>query len=108
MFYSSISTSCSRFIVFNVAGKKRKSTVVAPSAPKSEAGLYWGYATRLAANLSAVFTQSPYVGGYDLIIGTSEHGSSVDEFVLQKFKCVFCTYFHFFCFTRLCNKNMCT
>jgi len=60
--------------------------VVAPSAPKMESGLYWGYATRLAANLSAVFTQCPYVGGYDVIIGTSEHGNSVDDFVQQKFK----------------------
>ena len=67
-------------------GRKRKGTVVAPSAPKTEAGLYWGYATRLAANLSAVFTQSPYDGGYDLIIGTSEHGTSIDNFVLTKFK----------------------
>jgi len=67
-------------------GRKRKGTVVAPSAPKTEAGLYWGYATRLAANLSAVFTESPYVSGYDLIIGTSERGNNVDDFVLQKFK----------------------
>jgi len=68
------------------AGRKRKGTVVAPSAPKTEAGLYWGYATRLAANLSDVFAQCPYVGGYDLIIGTSERGNSVDDFVLPKFK----------------------
>jgi len=67
-------------------GRKRKGVVVAPSAPKTEAGLYWGYATRLAANLSAVFTESPYIGGYDLIIGTSERGNSVDDFVLRKFK----------------------
>jgi len=67
-------------------GKKRKGTVVAPSTPKSEAGLYWGYATRLAANLSGVFTQCPYDGGYDMLIGTSERGSSVDDFVLQNFK----------------------
>lgn len=60
--------------------------MVAPSAPKTEADLYWGYATRLAANLSSVFTQCPYVGGYDLIIGTSEHGNNVDDFVPHKFK----------------------
>ena len=69
-------------------GKKRRGTVVTPSAPKTESGLYWGYATRLAANFSAVFTECPYVGGYDLIIGTSEHGNDVDNFVLQKFKYV--------------------
>lgn len=67
-------------------GKKRKGTVVAPSAPKTKGGLYWGYATRLAPNLSAVFAECPYVGGYDVIIGTSEHGNSVDDFALQKFK----------------------
>jgi len=67
-------------------GRKCKGTVVAPSAPKTEAGLYWGYATRLAANLTSVFTESPYVGGYDLVVGTSERGDSIDDFVLPKFK----------------------
>jgi len=67
-------------------GRKCKGTLVAPTAPKTEAGLYWGYATRLAANLTTVFTECPYSGGYDLIIGTSEHGDSVDDFVVQKFK----------------------
>ena len=67
-------------------GKKRKGMVVAPTAPRTEAGLYWGYATRLAVSLSAVFTECPYVGGYDLIVGTSERGISVDGFVLPKFE----------------------
>jgi len=60
--------------------------VVAPTAPRTEAGLYWGYATRLAADFTTVFTECPYAGGYDLIIGTSERGNSVDDLVLQKFK----------------------
>jgi len=71
--------------------------VVAPSAPKMEASLYWGYATRLAANFSAVFTECPYVGGYDLIIGTSEHGTSVDDFVLQTFKYALVQFLVFLC-----------
>ena len=76
------------FYIDCYVGKKRKGTVVSPSVPETESGLYWGYATRLAANFSAVFTECPYVGGYDLIVGTSEHGKTVDDFVLQKFKYV--------------------
>lgn len=47
---------------------------VAPSAPREEAGYYWGYSVRPASSLSDVFTESPYDGGYDLTIGTSERG----------------------------------
>lgn len=54
--------------------------VVSPSAPRTEQGLYWGYQLRLADSLSGVLTKSPYKGGYDLTLGTSERGTSVDEF----------------------------
>ena len=47
---------------------------VAPSAPRTKLGLYWGYTVRLADSLSSVFTQSPFKGGYDHTIGTSERG----------------------------------
>jgi len=50
---------------------------VAPSAPREEAGYYWGYSVRSASSLSAVLTESPYDGGYDLTFGTSERGTSV-------------------------------
>lgn len=61
--------------------------VVAPSFPRTHAGLYWGYNVRLARSLTEVFTGCPYKAGYDLTIGTSERGDSVDEFTFdQPFK----------------------
>ena len=47
---------------------------VAPSAPREEAGYYWGYTVRAASSLSNVFTECAYDGGYDLTFGTSERG----------------------------------
>ncbi len=61
------------------AKKKLRGQVVSPSAPRAESGLYWGYSVRLARSLSAVFAGCPYRGGYDLTVGTSERGTSVDE-----------------------------
>ena len=60
--------------------------VVSPSAPRTEQGLYWGYSVRLAPSFGAVFTQSPYEEGYDISIGTSERGSSVDDLELPNFR----------------------
>ena len=61
-------------------------TVVSPSAPRTECGLYWGYSVRVAPSFGAVFTQSPYTDGYDVTIGTSESGTSVDELELPNFR----------------------
>ncbi|KAL9317401.1 hypothetical protein ACSQ67_013918 [Phaseolus vulgaris] len=47
--------------------------VVSSSKP-SEEGAYWGYQVRYAHNLSSVFKDCAYKGGYDFIVGTSEHG----------------------------------
>ncbi|XP_051906771.1 putative methyltransferase C9orf114 homolog [Hippocampus zosterae] len=66
--------------------KSYKGTVVAPHVPTTKGGLYWGYSVRLASCLSAVFSESPYKDGYDVTIGTSEKGSSVDEASLPPFK----------------------
>lgn len=63
-------------------------TVVSPSAPRTECGIYWGYTVRLASSFGAVFTQSPYDDGYDVMVGTSERGSDVDSLKLQPFKYV--------------------
>ena len=52
---------------------------VAPSIPREEAGYYWGYTVRPAASLSTIFTESPYDGGYDLTMGTSERGSPLSS-----------------------------
>jgi len=52
---------------------------VAPSAPREEAGFYWGYSTRSASSLSEILTECPFDGGYDLTIGTSERGIALSE-----------------------------
>ncbi|XP_069676517.1 putative methyltransferase C9orf114 isoform X2 [Periplaneta americana] len=58
--------------------KKLHGEIVPPSCPSVETGTYWGYTVRIAQSLCEVFSQSPYVGGYDLTIGTSERGDKVD------------------------------
>ena len=60
--------------------------VVPPSEPRTDAGLYWGYSVRLASSLGSVFTNCPYKDGYDLTIGTSERGESVDDAELPEFR----------------------
>ncbi|XP_012283142.1 putative methyltransferase C9orf114 homolog [Orussus abietinus] len=59
--------------------KKLKGTVVPPNMPRTEMGIYWGYSVRLASNLTNVFTKCPYSQGYDLTIGTSDKGTSIDD-----------------------------
>lgn len=63
----------------DLKSRKLKGTVVAPSMPRQETGIYWGYNVRIADNLSSVFTESPYENGYDLTIGTSDKGESVND-----------------------------
>lgn len=58
----------------NIPGNELLADAVAPSAPREEAGYYWGYSVRSASCLSAVLTECSYDGGYDLTIGTSERG----------------------------------
>ncbi|KAM4719588.1 kynurenine--oxoglutarate transaminase 3-like [Anableps anableps] len=70
----------------NQESRLYKGVVVAPHVPRTEAGLYWGYTVRLASCLSSVFTESPYKEGYDLTVGTSERGSTVDQVTLSPFK----------------------
>ena len=59
---------------------------MSPNAPRTEQGLYWGYNVRLAQSFGAVFTQCPFKDGYDVTIGTSERGSSVDQLQLADFR----------------------
>jgi len=84
---------------------------VAPSVPREQFGIYWGYNVRLAAGLSKVFSECPYPvsychaqwadpqgltasallqDGYDLTIGTSEKGQDAQgkDFALPSFRCV--------------------
>ena len=58
----------------DIPGNELLAEAVAPSAPREEAGYYWGYSVRSASCLSDIFTECPYGGGYDLTIGTSERG----------------------------------
>lgn len=51
--------------------------------PREEAGTYWGYKVRYAPNISSVLKQCPYKGGYDYLIGTSEHGHIVKSSELE-------------------------
>lgn len=51
---------------------------VAPETPREEAGYYWGYGVRQAGSLGAVFTECPFDGGYDVSIGTSERGVTLE------------------------------
>ncbi|PSN52378.1 putative methyltransferase [Blattella germanica] len=59
--------------------KKMRGVIVPPHQPRAETGMYWGYNVRIAQSLSAVFSQSPYPGGYDITIGTSEKGDNIDD-----------------------------
>ncbi|KAK2165751.1 hypothetical protein NP493_1350g00019 [Ridgeia piscesae] len=68
------------------ATKCHRGIAVAPTAPRTETGLYWGYSVRLAPNLGAVFTGCPHKGGYDMLIGTSERGDDLDQFTLTPFQ----------------------
>lgn len=59
--------------------KKLKGVIVPPNKPYTENGIYWGYTVKLAKNLTEVLTNCQYKEGYDLTIGTSDKGTSIDE-----------------------------
>ncbi|XP_052872819.1 putative methyltransferase C9orf114 [Anopheles cruzii] len=63
----------------DLKSKKIRGKIVSPSQPRHETGIYWGYTVRIANSLSQVFTKSPYKGGYDLTIGTSDRGTNVHD-----------------------------
>lgn len=54
---------------------------ISPDVPREQAGYYWGYQVRQAPSLGAIFTECPYDGGYDISIGTSERGASLDTLI---------------------------
>lgn len=64
-------------------GKYLMGKVVSPKMPSEKYGLYWGYTVRTAQSISKVFEQCPF-GVYDLSIGMSRKGKSVNE-VLDTF-----------------------
>ncbi len=51
---------------------------VRPDEPREDSGYYWGFCVRKARSLSDVFTECAYEGGYDITIGTSERGASLE------------------------------
>ena len=51
---------------------------VGPDEPREDSGYYWGFNVRKAGSLSDVFTECAYEGGYDVTIGTSERGGSLE------------------------------
>lgn len=63
-----------------------RGTPVSPHEPRTKMGLYWGYQTRLAKSLRAVFDECPFEGGYDMTIGTSERGEALGLSRLPKFR----------------------
>ena len=73
-----------RLFIFSEDKRFLRGRVVSPAKPRTEKGIYWGYSVRVAEKFSHVFTKSPYKGGYDLTVGTSERGSSVDTCTLKK------------------------
>lgn len=66
--------------------KKLRGKIVSPDEPRRETGIYWGYTVRIAHSLADIFTKSPYTGGYDLTIGTSDRGTNVHEVPNRSYK----------------------
>ncbi len=52
-------------------------------APRTEAGLYWGYDVRVAGQFNQIFLQSPHPDGYDLTVGLSRTGTPASGSRLQ-------------------------
>lgn len=75
-------------------GCMRAGRLVSPRQPVEQKGLYWGYSVRFCASLAQVLTECPWSRtsrtggaaessdgnmGYDLVIGTSERGTSLTD-----------------------------
>jgi len=61
--------------------------LILPAQIREESGRYWGYTVRLASSLSKVFEDLPDEWGeYDLTVGTSERGKSIDAQRHKPFK----------------------
>ncbi|CAL1141925.1 unnamed protein product [Cladocopium goreaui] len=67
------------------SGEVQRGVAVEPSEPRTKSGLYWGFQTRLAKSLKAVFEECPFER-YDLTIGTSERGEILGLGRLPKFQ----------------------
>ncbi|XP_011496774.1 PREDICTED: putative methyltransferase C9orf114 homolog [Ceratosolen solmsi marchali] len=66
--------------------KKLKGIIVPPTLPRSETGIYWGYSVKLVSSFSEIFVQCSYPEGYDISIGTSDKGTSIDSIASRSLK----------------------
>lgn len=66
-------------ITVKLSQNSTSAEAVSPSEPREVAGYYWGYTVRNCDSLSAVLTECPFDGGYDVSIGTSERGKPLSE-----------------------------
>lgn len=64
-----------------------EAVIVPPTEPMQKLNLFWGYYVRRANSLSEVVSKNIFDPTkkkfYDLIIGTSEHGTSIDELIFN-------------------------
>lgn len=75
-----------KIIKSNPESKKLKGSAVSPDSPQKELNIYWGYSVRIANSVSEVFSKCPYAGGYDISIGTSDKGRSIDDVKKRELK----------------------
>jgi hypothetical protein len=88
MFHKYIGTMFFKFSFFNFTCAVVHGSAVSPAEPREKLGMYWGYTTRLVSSFSAIWSDCPYEGGYDLSIGTSERGINANnpQFQLPPFQ----------------------
>uniref|UniRef100_A0A0N5ADZ2 Methyltransferase C9orf114 homolog n=1 Tax=Syphacia muris TaxID=451379 RepID=A0A0N5ADZ2_9BILA len=66
-------------IIF-LCAKRYRGKLISPQRVRHRAGIYWGYNVRIAGSLSEALKGQPE---YNYIIGTSEHGTPLEELSLS-------------------------
>ncbi|CAI2369604.1 unnamed protein product [Moneuplotes crassus] len=66
--------------------KHYEGTVVSTEEASQELDKYWGYTVRVAENINQCFSDSPYEGGYDCLLGTSDKGEFVEDADFSQFQ----------------------
>ncbi len=66
------------------AKKHYSGDLVDPHEPRDSLGVYWGYEVRMAASLTAAMQGVDGRSGYDLVVGTSEHGLPIEQLQLTE------------------------
>ena len=61
-------------------------TIVSKDEASEVTEKYWGYNVRVADNISQWFTECPYEGGYDWLLGTSDRGEFVEDADFSQFR----------------------